>query len=79
MTEGQHKRRPAKEDTRKHTRDVHCILDIVDVGCDTRTELAPEDIPEPKNWQSHGKCMANAWPGMARHGVVGVLVLSGAI
>lgn len=53
-----------QEDTRKHTGDVHCILDIVDVGCDTRVELAPEYIPEPKNWQSHGKCMA--WNGTAR-------------
>lgn len=64
VTEGQGRRRPRKEDTRKHTRDVHCILDIVDVGCDTRAELAPKYIPEPKNWQSHGKCMA--WHGTAR-------------
>lgn len=25
----------------KHVDDVHCILDIVDVGCDTDVELAP--------------------------------------
>lgn len=63
-------------DTRKHAGDVHCILDIVDVGCDTRDELARKDIPEPKSLASR---MANAWRGTAGQGVVGVLVLSGAI
>ena len=67
------------EDTRKHTRDIHCILNIVDVGCDTEVELA---LMFPG--RRIGSRMANAWHGMARHsmarqGAVGVLVLSGAI
>lgn len=51
-----------RADTRKHAGDVHCILDIVDVGCDTRDELAPKYIPEPKSLASR---MANAWRGTA--------------
>lgn len=52
-----------KEDTRKHTRDIHCILNIVDVGCDTDIELA---LMFPS--RRIGDRMANAWHGLARHG-----------
>lgn len=49
---------------REHTRDIHCILNIVDVGCDTNAELV--HISPSRRI---GGRMANAW--QLWHGVGG--------